>query len=136
MFDNGLLLIIIVVALVSVWLEGARAKEIATRRARDVCRWHQFQFLEDTASLSGISLVRINGAISLRREFAFEYTDDGASRQGGVIVLIRGKMHHFELKGNCGLEAEREITPTEEEDRASNVIPFSPRQRPKDLSPH
>lgn len=123
MYDSGLLLLLIVAGIIGFWYDNARAKELATAQGSRICRQHRFQFLEETAVLTKTSLCRTGEGLRLQREFAFEYTEEGMTRHRGSIILIGTRVHRFEL------EAEEETEPAGLGEKASNVIPFKPRER-------
>ncbi|OGT89055.1 MAG: hypothetical protein A2286_06750 [Gammaproteobacteria bacterium RIFOXYA12_FULL_61_12] len=125
MLNSGFILLAIVAVVAWFWFDNARAKEKASMLGLNICRHHNLQFLEDTAVLRSTRLLRIPGGIGVRREFDFEYTEEGVSRHKGSIILIGIRIHRFSLEeGHLPLPES-----TQPDQRVSNVIPFKPRQR-------
>ncbi len=71
-----------------------RVRELVTRYARDYCRDRDLQFLDGTASITAISPTQLRGKLMLQRTYRFEYTDNGAHRRHGVIIVIGDTIQH------------------------------------------
>ena len=106
LFNEGFLSLIIVAAAIWFWLDGARAREIATAISIELCHRQGLQFLEGTATLNGIGVNRTPAGLRLRRRFHFEYSEEGTERHTGSITLIGVVMQHFELSGHTWIEGE------------------------------
>lgn len=79
------------------WYRNLAAREQATRAARQTCRRQELQFLDETVALRGLRLQRDRaGRACLERTYQFEYSEDGANRQRG-FVIVRGT--HVESVG-------------------------------------
>lgn len=70
------------------WLDGARAREIATALARQVCERNGVQFLDGTAALARLGLRWTRQGLKLRRVFRFDYSEAGVGRHSGRVVLV------------------------------------------------
>lgn len=71
------------------WLESTRVREIAVERARSQCHVNEVQFLDDTVSLARIKPARDeDGRLTLKRTYAFEYSDTGNDRRPGNIIML------------------------------------------------
>lgn len=79
------------------WLDGARAREIATRIARSRCELQQVQFLDGTVSLKRIGFSWGVGGMRLRRRFHFEYSLQGVERRTAYLVLVGTRMERIDL---------------------------------------
>ena len=83
-----LLIIALPLLLVRLWWTGSRAKELAVTHARQACRQRQLQFLDQTAALIRLRIARNNkGEVCLRREYRFEFTDQGEFRDTAQVIL-------------------------------------------------
>jgi hypothetical protein len=70
------------------WYANLRARELANRIATDTCNRAGVQFLDGTVSVLRVALARdASGAVALRRTYVFDYSEDGASRRRGFVVL-------------------------------------------------
>lgn len=71
------------------WLDGMRAKEIATVAGARVCQARDVYFLDETVVQTRVRFRRnAVGHIVLYREYRFEFTSDGARRYQGKICLV------------------------------------------------
>jgi hypothetical protein len=70
------------------WYSSLRARELANRIATDTCSRAGVQFLDGTVSMLRVAFARdAGGALTLRRTYVFDYSEDGASRRRGFVVL-------------------------------------------------
>ena len=88
---------IVLIALLSfvlyLWFTGVEAKEIATIHARLICDSHGYMVLDQTVAMARIQLKRnTNGHMQIKRDYTFEYTDDGDNRLTGAISVIAKKV--------------------------------------------
>jgi len=76
-------------ALVWVIWDSLRAREAAVGASRAACERHGFQFLDDTVAIESIWPERDRrGRLRLRRSYGFEYSETGASRRKGWVVVL------------------------------------------------
>jgi len=86
LFD--LLIVAIPLAAVAWWWQSSRVRELAVEHARAACRSRGFQFLDQSVALKRLRSRRgKGGAMTFRREFAFEFTEQGAQRDGGTVIM-------------------------------------------------
>jgi len=86
--NSGLLWIGLICAAGWFWYDSMRVRERATIMARGICSRSDLQFLEGTVSLSRFRLVRASaGHMVFARDYLFEYTVDGESRQQGFLLF-------------------------------------------------
>lgn len=72
-----------------IWYSAMAAREAANRAAREICGQLRLRLLDDTVALARIRPVRGPlGHWRLRRHYVFDYTDDGARRLQGFVVLM------------------------------------------------
>lgn len=86
-------------AAVVFWLDSARARELATRIARDYCRSRGVQLLDGTAALSRIRLQRSGGRLKWQRTFQFDYLEETTTRRRGYLTLNGSDLKDFVLAG-------------------------------------
>jgi hypothetical protein len=87
--------------LVAVWYvyDALRAREAAVRIARDACRQHGLQLLDDTVQAVRLRLARdAEGLARFRRTFAFEFSDDGFTRRSGSLVMLGERVESLQLE--------------------------------------
>lgn len=84
-----LLSLLALAALVWFWLDALRAREAGMAAARAACAAAGLQLLDDTVAASSLRLDRDEqGRLQIRRVFAFEYSEDGMSRQSGSVTVL------------------------------------------------
>ena len=81
---TGILLIALVIWL---WLDGARAREIATGICEAACRQRGLQFLDQTVALRHLGVRRTAAGLRLRRVYRFDFSEEGVGRRSGYLVL-------------------------------------------------
>ncbi len=70
------------------WMNSIRAKEIAMHASATACQQIQAQFLDQTASLKKIKLVRSHtGRLGFERMYSFDFSRDRQSRLKGLVVI-------------------------------------------------
>jgi hypothetical protein len=85
------------VLLVLWWQLSVEARDRANVAAHEACERAGAQLLDGTVSFKSVRLVRDErGRPTLRRTYVFDYSDDGATRRHG-FVMLRG--HEIELVG-------------------------------------
>jgi hypothetical protein len=79
------------------WRSSVEARTIANHAAHEACEHASLQLLDGTVAFKSWRAARDDGGrFALRRTYVFDYSDDGASRRQGFVVL-RG--HHVEIVG-------------------------------------
>lgn len=82
-------IIIILISSLLYWLDSIRAKENATRFAKDACKKVLLEFLDDTVLIKKIRLRRnTQGQMSIYREYEFEFSSTGEFRYKGQVWLL------------------------------------------------
>ena len=92
-----ILLICGLALVVYLWLDSARARELATAICRAACARYGYQFLDDTVSLWSLKPRRTTAGIRLRRVFTFDFSVSGATRLTGEIVLLGTAMESLDF---------------------------------------
>jgi hypothetical protein len=73
------------------WRESVEARTLAFEAAHAACERDALQLLDGSVALQSWRLARgASGRLSLVRTYAFDYSDDGAARHHGFVVL-RGR---------------------------------------------
>ncbi len=80
-----LLFILLVFTVVWLWLDSARAREIATELAKVLCQRKGVQFLDGTVALRRLRLCDMGSGKRFARVFNFDYADDAGARYQGNI---------------------------------------------------
>ena len=94
---SALILLILLFALAMLWLDGARARELAIGISKAACKQQGLQLLDDTVSLERIGLRWTTGGLRFRRMFRFEYSIEGTLRQNGYVILIGPQLELIHL---------------------------------------
>ena len=80
-----------------VW-DSLRVREAANAAMRDACKVEGLLFLDDTVALESIWPVRNEeGQLTLRRIYAFEYSDTGDTRRKGRIVMLAASVSSLDI---------------------------------------
>ncbi len=85
---STLLAITALLAAIWFWLDSLRAREIATGIGRAACKRQGVQFLDYTVALQKLGLRWLNEGVRLRRVYRFDYSEEGAGRHTGHIVML------------------------------------------------
>ena len=71
------------------WFAGVRVRELAIMAARRSTETADVQWLDQTVSLARVSLSRDRGGHwRVWRQYRFEYSRDGVSREIGQIIML------------------------------------------------
>ena len=71
------------------WMEILRAREAALLRAKNACRSHGLQLLDQSVVCVSLRLARgSDGRVAIRRVYRFEFSDDGRNRRSGTITML------------------------------------------------
>ena len=96
---QGLLLLLILMALFWLWYSGAKAKEKAIQCVQIACRETDMQLLDGTIFLRKLWPSRMkSGYLGLLRFYQFEYTQRGAERFRGLIVMSSDRMEYLQME--------------------------------------
>jgi len=85
----------------AVWyvFDALRAREAAVRFAREACKQHGLQLLDDTVQAVRLRLGRdAEGLARFRRTFLFEFSEDGFTRRSGSLVMLGGVVESLQLE--------------------------------------
>ncbi|MDQ2961968.1 MAG: DUF3301 domain-containing protein [Pseudomonadota bacterium] len=91
----------LLVAIFGVWfvVDALRARESAVRIAREACKEHGLQLLDDTVHGARLRIARdADGLTRLRRTFIFEFSEDGFNRRTGRLVMLGNQLESLQLE--------------------------------------
>ena len=84
-----LIVIILFISSLLYWLDSIRAKENATKYAKEACKKVLLEFLDDTVLIKKVRLRRnTQGQLSIYREYEFEFSSTGEFRYKGRVRLL------------------------------------------------
>ncbi len=92
---------LVLIAALCVWFafDALRARENAIGIARAACDRNGLQFLDFTVQGARLQFARdSHGHAALRRTYRFEFSDDGANRRAGCIVMLGADVESLQLE--------------------------------------
>ena len=96
---SEVLLLSLLAALAWLWWDSLQAREVAVSAARSACADEGLLFLDDTVGIAAIRPARDDyGRLRLKRRYDFEFSDTGANRLKGRIVMLGGRVLQLELQ--------------------------------------
>lgn len=94
-----LLLLLPLAALAWYWLDSLRALETARKAGRLACSRAGVQFLDDTVSVTKLTLERDGrGQLLFRRSYRFEFSDTGDNRREGTLVVLGARVESVTME--------------------------------------
>ena len=101
---NSLLMLITIVAVILLWYESLRFREQVTRMCRELCEQSDLQLLDQSISLSGISVARNRyGRWQLRRVYQFDVSHNGTDRYSGFVTLLGSVVEAIQIDNPDGM---------------------------------
>jgi hypothetical protein len=96
--SEALVLVFFALALWYVF-DALRARETAVRIARQACKEHGLQLLDDTVQGVRLRFARdAEGLARFRRTFLFEFSEDGVTRRSGSLVMLGAQVESLQLE--------------------------------------
>ena len=96
---TDLLFILLLAALAGFWLDSLRALEIARNAGKRACNGAGVQFLDDTVTVTALTLRRdAVGHLAIRRTYRFEFSDTGDNRLEGTLILLGAWVESVEME--------------------------------------
>jgi hypothetical protein len=81
------------------WYDSMGARERAVAAARGGCERDGLQFLDDTVEFVSLRPARNEGGrLVLRRAYRFEFSDNGANRRDGSVVMLGPEVESLYLE--------------------------------------
>lgn len=85
-------------ALVWLWFDSLRAREIGVDAVRQACKAEGLQLLDETIALHSLRPARSPwGGWTLRRVYFFEFSDTGDNRRRGSVLLLGRQVEMLNL---------------------------------------
>jgi hypothetical protein len=86
---TSLLLVVLCGGLLALWWRASiEARVRANAAALDACEQAGVQLLDGTVAFKALRAARdAHGRLALRRTYVFDYSEDGASRRHGFVIL-------------------------------------------------
>lgn len=85
---TSIIILLFLATLAWFWMNSIRAKEIAMQASANACRQIQAQFLDQTASLKKIRIIRNkNGRLGFQRTYGFDFSRDREHRLKGLVQI-------------------------------------------------
>jgi len=86
------------------WQDTLRARETAVSRAKRYCQGIDYQFLDETVSLSSMKPGRdFSGHFAFHRYYSFEFSLDGHNRFNGSAYMIGHQLQTIRLDHPDGI---------------------------------
>lgn len=95
---STLILLILLFVLTLLWLDGARARELAIGISKAACKRQGLQLLDDTVFMQRIGLRWTSRGLRFRRMYRFEYSAEGTLRQSGYVLMIGTELEIIHLQ--------------------------------------
>lgn len=94
-----LFFIFLIALLIWFWHDTMQAREQAIVIGKRHCQNDGLQLLDETVSLSSIKLRRnVDGQVTFRRVYEFEFSDNGDNRRLGSITLMGRHAESIQLE--------------------------------------
>lgn len=85
--------LLFIAAIVWLWLDSLKAREMAVSAARAACQSEGLLLLDETVSIQRLSPGRDGESmLRIRRLYAFEYSDTGNDRRAGSLVMLGSRV--------------------------------------------
>ncbi len=85
---TSILILLFLALLAWFWMNSIRAKEIAMQASAAACQQIDAQFLDQTASLKNMQLIRSHaGRLSFERTYSFDFSRDRQTRLKGLVII-------------------------------------------------
>lgn len=129
--STALILLTVLFALTLFWLDSARAREIATTLAKELCDRRGLQFLDETVVLSRIGVGWRGNGLRFRRMFNFDFSRGAGDRRSGYLILLGTEIEQYgvDLPDEGTIIDQTPDKHRSEEEAQDKVVPF--RRPPK-----
>lgn len=125
---STLIALIVLGLVLLLWLDGARAREIATQIAIAVCERRDLQFLDGSVALVRMALRRTPQGLRWRRMFRFDVSVEGMGRHSCHVLLIGTTLETVDLGVLDDPQPAPPTAPKADSSGADNVVPFRRRR--------
>lgn len=97
MLDPGLIGIGALIAVVAWWVTSVQARERAVDLARRFCSLNEWQLLDQTVSLKSAWPCQTAKGWRLKRQYGFEFSQDGGNRHRGILKMLDGQAQEIRI---------------------------------------
>jgi hypothetical protein len=81
--------LLVLTSVIYIWYRNLSVRETAMAHSSRACQQQNFQLLDGSVHLSGLSLTRCpDQRRCLRRRYRFAYSSDQISRSNGVTIML------------------------------------------------
>lgn len=128
---SNLVLLLLAGGVIMLWLDGARAREMATGLVQGYCRNRNLQFLDGTVVLARVGIRWTSSGLRIRRMFRFDFSQEGVGRRTGHILMLGTTLEAVDDglpdADDASIDTPAETARDDEQD--NKVIPFRRRDR-------
>lgn len=101
LMDSLIILLLLMGLVLWFWIESLGARERAGQICRQACQRCQVQLLDDTVALKRLWLRRnAEGRLCWERLYNFEFSDTGATRRQGSLLMLGRKVEVIYMEPN------------------------------------
>ena len=127
---GGIIFLILVGVGVALWQSSARARELATRISKQMCKRHELQFLDGTTIQDQFRIRRgDNGRLGFMRRYHFDFYN-GQQRLQGRVTVFHNEITELYLENPLpDVEPAKQRELFESANEVSNVIEFPGKDR-------
>lgn len=102
------IVLLLIAGAVLFWYQSLKAREQAEQAAKHLCHKLAVQFLDHSVALSSLKPTRLsNGRIALKRIYNFEFSQQGAERSQGRIVMTGHSINNIQVDHDEGTTIEQ-----------------------------
>ncbi len=96
---ESLTAILVMVGMIWFWVNSLRLREHVLRRCASACEQTNVQLLDQTVALVRLALARnLEGQLSVRRWYIFEFSTDGGDRHKGSVSLLGSHIEFIRME--------------------------------------
>jgi len=122
-----LILLLVLLGVIGGWLKLSRAREQATQEARQQCRQHGLQLLDESVGLRSLKLRHARGQWFWERCYTFEVSIDGDDREPGRLWMSGRTLTGLSLPTIQSHLPDLMAEHLPPASQSSNVVPMRPR---------
>ena len=97
--SSALIALLLIGAVIWLWIDSLRARELAVMVCRRSCESESLQFLDDTVALASLRPSFKYGRPMVKRVYQFDFSREGDDRQCGTIILIGAHLETLYIPG-------------------------------------
>jgi len=90
---DEVLALLLICLVIFIWYRNLTVRELAMKQTSHACQQQDFQLLDGSVHLSGLSLSRCpDQRRCLRRKYRFSYSSDHINRIEGVTIMLGNRL--------------------------------------------